>query len=118
MGEPEKEICWLTDLQDNSYDKDHLAYLYLKGSQRAVDNFFYRLRCGISLFERPTGSASNVGRKWYSNNAYNPAVLIKLLDIYRVVYNYVEVGEDGKTPAMRLGLAKAPLSYADIIYYV
>ncbi len=118
MGEPEKELCWLTDLQDNSYDKTHLAYLYLKGSQRAVDNFFYRLREGVSLFARPTTSASNTGRKWYSNNAYNPAILMKVLDIYRVVYNYVEIGEDGKTPAMRLGLARAPLKYEDIIYYI
>lgn len=43
--------------------------------------------------------------------------MTKTLDIYREVHNYVEIGEDGKTPAMRLGLAKAPLEYGDIIRY-
>jgi len=30
----------------------------------------------------------------------------------------VGVGEDGKTPAMRLGLAKGGVSIEDIIYYL
>lgn len=34
-----------------------------------------------------------------------------------MVYNYMKVVKDDKTPAMRLSLAKAPLSYADIIYF-
>jgi hypothetical protein len=41
----------------------------------------------------------------------------KLLDIFRVFYNYVETGKDGQTPAMRLGLAKGKVDVEDIIYY-
>jgi hypothetical protein len=41
----------------------------------------------------------------------------KLLDIYRVMHNFVEVGKDGKTPAMRLGLAKAPSTPEDVLYF-
>lgn len=41
----------------------------------------------------------------------------KLLDIFRVFYNFVEVGKNKQTPAMRLGLAKGKLSVEDIIYY-
>ena len=35
--------------------------------------------------------------------AYNPATVVKLLDIFRVAYNYMWPGQDGQTPAMRLG---------------
>jgi len=37
---------------------------------------------------------------------YKPAMVGKLLDIFRVFYNFVEVGRDKQTPAMRLGLAR------------
>jgi hypothetical protein len=40
-----------------------------------------------------------------------------MLDIFRVFYNYVEVGKDKETPAMRLGLAKGTVDMEDIIYY-
>jgi len=33
-------------------------------------------------------------------------MVIKLLDIFRVFYNFVEVGRNKQTPAVRLGLAK------------
>jgi hypothetical protein len=39
----------------------------------------------------------------------------KLLDIFRVFYNYVELGGDKKTPAMRLGLATKPVLLTDIV---
>jgi hypothetical protein len=32
-------------------------------------------------------------------------VIQRLLNIYRVFYNYAKKGEDKKTPAMRIGLA-------------
>ncbi|MFT5085504.1 MAG: hypothetical protein ACI9Y1_003565 [Lentisphaeria bacterium] len=35
----------------------------------------------------------------------------------RSAHNYILTGKDGKTPAKRLGLAKAPLDYEDIIYF-
>jgi len=41
----------------------------------------------------------------------------KLLDIFRVFYNFVEVEKNKQTPAMRLGLAKGKITIEDIIYY-
>jgi len=35
-----------------------------------------------------------------------------------VFYNYVAVGEDKKTPAMRLGLAQGPIKIEDLLYFV
>jgi K+-sensing histidine kinase KdpD len=45
----------------------------------------------------------------------NPAIVGKVLDIFRVFYNFVETGDDKKTPAMRLGLTKKPVFYNDIL---
>jgi hypothetical protein len=44
-------------------------------------------------------------------------MVAKLLDIFRVFYNYVETGQDKQTPAMRLGMAKNKVTIEDIVYY-
>ena len=36
--------------------------------------------------------------------------------IFRAVNNFIQVGEDGKTRAMRLGLTNHPLSYKEILW--
>lgn len=118
MSEPEKAVCWLTDLNDHAYDEDHLARLYKMASLHAIDRFFMQARRRLSLIERPISSASNSHRKWHGYNAYRPENIIKILDIFRVFYNYVGVGEDGQTPAMRLGLSKGGVGIEDIIYYL
>ena len=38
------------------------------------------------------------------------------MTIFRAVNNFVFVGDDGKTPAMRLGFAKQPLDFEDIVW--
>jgi hypothetical protein len=76
-----------------------------------------QVRRRLSLLERPISSASSAGRKWHGYNPYRPVMIGKLLDIFRVFYNYVETGKDGQTPAMRLGLAKGKVDVEDIIYY-
>jgi hypothetical protein len=48
---------------------------------------------------------------------YKPVMVGKLLDIFRVFYNFVEVEKNKQTPAMRLGLAKGKIMIEDIIYY-
>lgn len=115
MGEPEKAMCYLTDIQ--KYDEDHRAWLYNKASMHAVDRFFMQVRRRISLLERPISTSSNTGRRWHGYAPYNPAMVAKLLDIFRVFYNYVEIGKDRQTPAMRLGLAKGKIDLDDIVHY-
>jgi transposase-like protein len=116
MSEPAKKICWLTDLND--YDEDHAARLYLKASLHPVDRFFMQVRRKLSMAERPISSATNTGRVWNGYSAYQPANLVRILEIFRVFYNYCEPGEDKKTPAMRLGLAKGPVPVEQILYFV
>jgi hypothetical protein len=115
MSEPEKAVCYLTDT--GKYDDDHLAWLYNKASLHSIDRFFTQVRRRLSLLERPIATPSNALRRWHGYSAYNPAIVAQLLDIFRVFYNYVEVGSDRQTPAMRLGLARGKVDVEDIIYY-
>lgn len=130
MSEPEKLVCFLTDLKD--YDSDHLARLILRASLHATDSFFMQVRRRLSPLERPVHSQSNAGGVWNGYAPYNPVQIQKLLDILRVVHNFVLPSERAgekpekdakgkkivKTPATRLGLAKAQVSYEDILYFV
>lgn len=115
MNEPEKAVAYLTDMGD--YEVEHLARLYARASLHGIDRFFMQVRRMLSMTERPIGTASNRGRTWYGYSPYNPIWMIKMLDIFRVFYNYCKVGNDGMTPAMRLGLAKSRNRIEDIIYY-
>ena len=125
MREPVKIICWLTDIDSVETDNqkreeqlNHYARLYLKASTTQVDRFFMQLRRGVTMAERGVRSGTADGRLWFGKNAYNPSVLAKLLEIFRVYFNYCEIGGDGKTPAMRLGLARGPVAEEDILQFV
>jgi len=110
MSEPEKAMCWLTE--HDQFDEDHVAWLYGKASLHAVDLFFEKVRRRVSLFERSIHSSANNGRIWSGYAPYNPGMAEKLLTILRVAHNYIDVRKTKSgptTPAMRLGLAQAPL---------
>ena len=116
MNEPEKAMCHLTDFGD--LEPDHAAWLYNRASLHGVDSYFNRVRRRQSLLERGVSSQANAGRVWSGYAPYSPHQVQKLLDILRVVQNYVLKGsKDDKTPAMRLGLAKGPVKYEDILYF-
>jgi transposase-like protein len=120
LSEPEKAACHLTDL--GQYDPEHLAWLYNKASLHAVDSFFNRMRRRSSMLERPINSAANRGRVWNAYGAYRPEQIHKIQTLIRACHNYVWIPEDKDkakrgTPAMKLGLAKAPLDLNDIIYF-
>lgn len=116
MGEPLKEISCLTDWGDA--DADRVAGGMLAASLHPIDRFFMLLRRRISLLERPIASASSGHRTWHGYSAYNPEVAQKIMSVFRVVYNYCLIGKDGKTPAMRLGLADAPVAHRQILDFV
>lgn len=130
MSEPGKAVCWLTahdDFRkpDGTPDDDHVAWLHNKASLHSVDTFFMKTRRSIKMCERPMHSSANGGRIWSAYQAYSPAVLKKLLEIFRVHHNFIDLPEkvrgvkkaDRTTPAMRLGLADAPLDFKDILYF-
>jgi len=112
--EPGIKVCHLTDFGD--YDITHRAWLYNKASLHSVNTYFANVRRKLSVLERPINTPSSLGRKWFAYSPYNPALVNKLLLIHRVNYNFVAKRGQKETPAMRLGLAKAPVEPEDIIY--
>lgn len=116
-GEPLKAVCWLTERTGVPVDMRHLAIVFARASMHSIDRYFMQLRRLVMALERPVHTPSNDGRVWRGYSPYNPAQIQKLLDIYRCYYNFVAVGEDKKTPAMRLGLARGPVRESDILYF-
>lgn len=110
MAEPNKAIMHLTKNRD--CELDHLARLYMKATLRGVDRVFMQIRRRLSILERPLVTTNSARRTWHGYAAYSPIVVQQVLRIFRAYYNYALVGEDGKTPAMRLGLAEAPIPIA------
>jgi hypothetical protein len=96
---------------------DHYALLHLKATLTAVDRFFMQVRRSLTIAERAVASSNTDRRLWHGKSAYNPEVLVKVLSIYRTYFNYCEVGQDRKTPAMRLGLARGPVAPEDVVYF-
>lgn len=94
-----------------------LAEYVLGARMLALDRFFMQVRRRLSVLERPIHTPSGQ-RRWHGYTVYNPDVAAHLLEIFRVTYNLALVGEDEKTPAMRLGLASAPLTLRDIAEYL
>lgn len=113
MAEPNKEVAYLTDL--GGYDLDHLAHLYNMASLKGVDRFLMLIRRRLSLFERPIHTANAQNRSWYGYSGYNPAVGAKLLAIFRTAYNYCLPGDDGKTPAMRVGTCDHVVTLGEVL---
>jgi hypothetical protein len=116
MAEPDKAIAHLTDYGD--LDVVHAARLFGKVSLRAIDRFFMQVRRAVSVIGRPIRSPRTAERVWRGRSAHNPEVVVKLLEMYRVVLNHVETGTNGRTPAMRLGLAEGRIRFEDIIYFI
>lgn len=125
-AEPLKAMCFMTDRGQYAEDPadlsttdnaDHLARLFLKASLHPIDRFFMQVRRRLSMLERPIGTSSKAGRTWYGYSAYRPENIEAVLDVFRVFYNYCLVGKDGKTPAMRLGLAEKVRKPQDILQF-
>jgi hypothetical protein len=114
-GEPDKRVCWLTNL--GGYPEEQVARLYLKASLHSVDRFFMQARRRLSLAERGFPSASSDRRIWHGYSAYKPQNLGKVLEIFRVFYNYCSMGQDKQTPAMRMGLARGPVKLEEVLGY-
>ncbi len=115
-SEPEKAVCYLTDRND--MDELHLAHLYYKASLHKIDSFFNQIRTRLNPLSRPTKSMSNQGRSYLRYQLYKPGIAQQLLDVFRVYHNYhLKSDDDKKTPAIRLGLMRAPISIDDIINF-
>jgi hypothetical protein len=119
-AEPLKYVCWLTKYATDDEEEDaeaHHARLLLRATLHPIDKFFMQTRRRVSLAERAVVSVRKQRRMWNGYGAYNPAILQRYLEIYRTYYNFCLSGKDGKTPAMRLGLAKAPIDAHAVLHF-
>ena len=115
MNEPEKAVCWLTQ-RDDEFDIREVAGMAMRAGLGPVDNVFQLTRRFMNALERPIGTSSGYNTVWHGYAPYNPAMLQQYLDLFRTAHNFCHPGRDGKTPAMRLGLAEKPLSYDDVLW--
>lgn len=111
-GEPRKHIRILTDVGNRSYAR--IARLLNRASIHPVDAYFNFARRRVAGFERGIPTASNSDRIWHAYSFYRPEMIPKLATILRFYHNYMLVGEDKQTPAMRLGLAKGRVYERDL----
>jgi len=114
MNEPEKAVCWLTP--NSALPSRAVARMALEAGLGAVDNVFQLTRRLINALERPIGTSSGYNTVWHGYAPYNPAMLQRYLDLFRCVHNFCNPGQDGATPAMRLGWADRPLDYDDVLW--
>ena len=115
MNEPEKAVCWLTQ-RDAGFDSRTVAGMAMRAGLGPVDNVFQLTRRFMNALERPIGTSSGYNTVWHGYAPYNPAMLQQYLDLFRTAHNFCHPGGDGRTPAMRLGLAEQPLSYDDVLW--
>jgi hypothetical protein len=90
----------------------------LKATLWPIDTVFNQLRRRLSLCERAIPSARRTTRLWHIYAPYNPAMLVKVLTIFRVWENYVWINKQTKrTAAMTIGLAQGKIRIHDILQY-
>ena len=114
MNEPNKAICSLTPLAGLTDERK--ADLFLRAGLARIDNIFQITRRLFNAFERPVGTSSGHNAVWHGYAPYNPSMVQKYLTIFRAVNNFILIGKDKRTPAMRLGITKKPLRYEDILW--
>ena len=89
---------------------------YLRVRLARVDNVFMVTPRLFSAFEQPIGTSSGQNTVWHGYQPYNPVMIQKYPTIFRAVNNFIQVGGDGATPAVRLGFEKIPLTYKTLLW--
>lgn len=112
-SEPNKRVLLLTD--QPGLEAREKAKLMRLATLRSVDSYFHRFRSNVRFASRPQITTNGHGRVWGRHYLYDPVVLSKLVEIYRFYHNWMEPGVDGKTPAMRIGLAKGRIYERDLL---
>lgn len=115
-AEPRKSLKLKTDLGHLGWDG--LAQLICAASIHPVDAWFNRARRRVTGFERGLPTASNQHRIWHAYAFYDPEMVLKMVTVLRFYHNWMLAGEkDGKTPAMRIGLAKGLVYPRDLFAF-
>ncbi|WP_296761604.1 hypothetical protein [Sediminimonas sp.] len=112
-SEPNKQVKILTDRPSRSPRSS--ARMLRLATLRSVDSYFHKFRSNVRFASRPAISSGSVGQTWKRQYLYKPDTMVKLAEIYRFYHNWCDPGEDKKTPAMRLGLARGRIYERDFM---
>lgn len=112
-GEPNRRVQLLTDHLGPT-DRER-ARLMRPATLRSVDSCFHRFRSNVRFASRPQISTNGPGRVWARHHLHDPVVFGKLVEIYRFYHDWMEPGPDGRTPAMRIGLARGRIHERDLL---
>lgn len=111
-SEPLRSIRLLTD--HPTMDPRRRARLMRLSTLRSVDSYFHKVRSNLRFAARPGHTPSSNHRAWDRHYLYNPATMVKLVEIYRFAHNWLAAKGRKSTPAMKLGLAKGPIDLKDL----
>lgn len=114
MNEPHKAMSWLTP--SDAVEGDAMVDMFLNAGLAAIDDVFMKARRLFSALERPVGASSSNNTVWHGYAPYDPRMLGTYLTLFRTVHNFVTTGSDGRTPAIRLGIASEPRAFEDILW--
>jgi transposase-like protein len=114
-AEPRKFWRYVSD-DGHLYDHD-VAFLLRMSTLWPVDKVFAMLRRRVSMFERPVSSVRRARRLWQIYAAYDPRMVVQMLEIFRVWHNWLWRGGDGMTAAERLGLTMGTVREDHILGY-
>jgi len=84
-----KGIAFHQDIQDQEL-REALARRVLASTIQPVSSFMNSLRVRTSPTERAGGNSTRTGPSYISGAMFNPAVLVAILNIYRVYFNWFE----------------------------
>jgi hypothetical protein len=116
INEPKRRILYLTDTGNKT--SEHIGWTLAGATLAPVDNYFMCLRRKINYLERHIPTRSNASRLWNGYHAYDPKRVLQMLEIFRVYTNYIHTKDGKNTPAVKFGLAKGPVRFEDIIYWM
>lgn len=111
-AEPHRKVRILTDRPN--MPSDRRARLMRLATLRSVDQYFHKVRSNLRFAARPGHTPSANGRTWDRHYLYNPETMVKIIEIYRFVHNWMGSHKTKETPAMKLGLAKGKIYAKDL----
>lgn len=109
--EPPRKIRLLTDRIATAPDRR--ARLMRLAILRSVDAYVHKVRSNSRFAARPAHTPSGNGRAWDRHYLYNPETMVKIIEIYRFVHNWMGRTSTKATPAMKVGLARGKMDPKD-----
>lgn len=84
-------LSFTTDVQSlDDHDKEQMARHVFDATLQPVGSFFNALRERLNTARRAGGRSARGGSTYVNGASYNPRVLIALLNVFRIYYNWFE----------------------------